>query len=170
MKHVARIALCATLAVVSVAFTACESAPIVPPHDEDSSTDGLGLRLWYARVDTRQYDYFQLRADGSLSYGGGLTAFNRQSEWTGRITAEEGFRLRKLVDAAKWMTAADPALHTAETPVAEVVLTSGKSERAFTIQGPNEYVLQVVEVLSKAAARRFDRFMQRLPDAGTQTR
>jgi hypothetical protein len=31
-------------------------------------------------------------------------------------------------------------------------------------------VLQVVEVLSKAAARRFDRYMQRLPDAGTQTR
>ncbi|MEY4810952.1 MAG: hypothetical protein RI986_1290, partial [Planctomycetota bacterium] len=30
MKHVARIALCATLVVVSVAFTACESAPIVP--------------------------------------------------------------------------------------------------------------------------------------------
>ena len=170
MNYLFRIAIQSMLVAVSVAFTACESTPIVPPHDEASSTDGLGLELWYARIDSRQYDFFRVRADGSLSYGGGMAAFNRQVEWTGRLTAEEGHRLRTLVDAAQWMTAANPALHTAEVPLAELVVVSGETDRAFTIQGPNEYVLQVVELLSKSASRRFDRFMQRLPDAGTQTR
>lgn len=170
MNSFLRIALGATLVVASVTFTACQSTPMVPPHDENSSTDGMGLQLWYARVDTRQYDFFQVRPDGSLSYGGGMTAFNRNIEWTGRLTAEEGYRLRTLVNEAKWMTAENPSLHTAETPMAEIMVASGKNERSLTIQGPNEYVLQVVEVLSKAASRRFERFMQRLPDAGTQVR
>ena len=76
--------------------------------------------------------------------------------------------MRAIVDAAKWLTAEDPALHTAESPIAEIAVGNGDKDRHFTIQGPNEAVVQLAEVLSKAAQRRFERFMQRLPDAGTQ--
>ena len=157
-------------ALALAALAGCETAPIAPPADASSPTQGLGMQLWYARTDTKQYEYFVVGEDGSLAFGGGMKAFDRETEWTGRLTAEEGARLRALVDGAKWMTADDPALKTAETPIADIALRSGGAERKFVIQGPNEAALQVVEVLSKASQRRFDRYMQRLPDAGVQPR
>lgn len=156
--------------LASVLLAACETAPIAAPADPSSPTRGLGMQLWYARTDTRQYEYFVVGEDGSLAFGGGMKAFDRETEWKGRLTDDEGARLRAVVGAAKWLESEDPARKTAETPIAEFVLRSGGSERKFAIQGPDEAVLQVVEVLSKASARRFDRYMQRLPDAGVQPR
>ena len=158
------------LALALAALAGCETAPIAPPADASSPTQGLGMQLWYARTDTRQYEYFVVGEDGSLAFGGGMKAFDRETEWKGRLTDEEGKRLRQIVDAAKWLESADPARKTAETPVADVVLRSGGSERKFVIQGPDEAAMQAVEVLAKAAQRRFDRYMQRLPDAGVQPR
>jgi|Laugresu1bdmlbsd_1035121.scaffolds.fasta_scaffold16077_2 hypothetical protein len=164
----ARRAIAGCLAAALLA--ACETAPIAAPSDASSPTRGLGMQLWYARTDTKQYEYFVVGEDGSLAFGGGMKAFDRETEWKGRLTDDEGARLRAIVDAAKWLDAADPTRKTAETPIAEFALRSGGSERKFAIQGPDEAVKQAVEVLSKASARRFDRYMQRLPDAGVQPR
>ena len=168
MNHPAAFALRALLGMLALCASACVSAPIAVPNDPASPTGGLGLQLWYCRADTRQYENFRVSVDGTLSYGGGMKAFDRQFEWNGALTPEEATRVRAIVDAAKWLTAEDPALHTAEVPLAEIAVSNGDKDRHFNIQGPNEAVVQLVEVLSKAAQRRFDRFMQRLPDAGTQ--
>lgn len=158
----------AIAAILSIA--SCTSAPVPVPEDASSPTRGLGLQLWYAHLDTRRYEYFQLAPDGTLGYGGGMKAFNREVEWTGKATAEEAARVRAIVDAAGWLTAADPSRKSKASPVAEIVVRSGRADRAFEIDGPDEPVVQVVEVLSKAATRRFDRFMERLPEAGSQPR
>ena len=168
MKNPAAFAFRAFLGALLLCAAACVSAPIAAPNDPGSPTGGLGVRLWYGRADTRQYEYFRVSVDGTLSYGGGMKAFDRQFEWNWALTPEEATRVRAIVDAAKWLTAEDPALHTAEVPLAEIAVSNGDKDRHFNIQGPNEAVVQLVEVLSKAAQRRFDRFMQRLPDAGTQ--
>lgn len=168
MKNPAAFAFRAFLGALLLCAAACVSAPIAAPNDPGSPTGGLGVRLWYGRADTRQYEYFRVSVDGTLSYGGGMKAFDRQFEWNGALTPEEATRVRAIVDAAKWLTAEDPALHTAEVPLAEIIVSNGEKDRNFNIQGPNEAVVQLAEVLSKAAQRRFERFMQRLPDAGTQ--
>ena len=168
MKHPAAFAFRALLGALLLCAAACVSAPIAVPNDPASPTGGIGLQLWFGRADTRQYEYFRVSIDGTLSYGGGMKAFDRQFEWNGALTPEEAKRVRAIVDAAKWLTAEDPALHTAESPIAEIAVSNGDKDRHFTIQGPNEAVVQLAEVLSKAAQRRFERFMQRLPDAGTQ--
>ena len=54
----------------------------------------------------------------------------------------------------------------AETPVAEVSVGNGSKERSFDIQGPDDAVLRIAETLHAAANRRFNRYMERLPDAG----
>ena len=168
MKHPAAFAFRALLGALLLCAAACVSAPIAVPNDPASPTGGVGVQLWYCRADTRQYENFRVSVDGTLSYGGGIKAFDRQFEWNGALTPEEAKRVRAIVDAAKWLTAEDPALHTAEVPLAEIAVSNGDKDRHFNIQGPNEAVVQLAEVLSKAAQRRFDRFMQRLPDAGTQ--
>ena len=168
MKHPATFAFRALLGALLLCAAACVSAPIAVPNDPASPTGGVGVQLWYCRADTRQYENFRVSVDGTLSYGGGMKAFDRQFEWNGALTPEEAKRVRAIVDAAKWLTAEDPALHTAEVPLAEIAVSNGDKDRHFNIQGPNEAVVQLAEVLSKAAQRRFDRFMQRLPDAGTQ--
>lgn len=152
------------------ALSACVSAPIAAPDDPASPTGGLVLRLWLAQTDTRQYQAFRVAADGAFSYGGGLKAFDRQYEWQGRLTDDEARQLRAIVDRAAWLTAKDPSRTGAVTPIAEVVVGNGSGERSFTIAGRDEAVGQVEALLSKAASRRFDRYMQRLPDAGPQQR
>jgi hypothetical protein len=135
----------AAAALAALAAAGCASAPVTPPADA-GPTRGLAMRLWWARTDTRQYEYFVVGADGSLAYGGGMRAFERQTEWTGRLTDDEGARLRAIVDAAGWLTAAEPSV------------------------GPDQAVDRAVELLGAACKRRFDRFMQRLPEAGVQKR
>lgn len=149
---------------------ACVSAPIAVPSDPASPTGGLAMQLWLARTDTKQYQAFRVAADGAFSYGGGMKAFDRQYEWQGRLTDDEARQLRAIVDRAAWLTAKDPSREGSATTIAEVAVGNGAGERSFTIAGRDEAVDQVEALLSKAASRRFDRYMQRLPDAGPQPR
>ena len=160
-----------TIAPCAMLFlAACHAGTIAVPHDTASPTGGLRLQLWIARVDTRQYEFFRIAADGTLDFAGGMKAFDREIEWTGKLSAEDAARVRAIVDQAQWCTDKEPGKQTATAPVAEIVVGNESESRAFTIRGPNESVLQISEILSKAANRRFDRFMERLPDAGTQPR
>ncbi len=161
-----RLAGCALLAVLA----GCETTPLAPPSDPASPTGGVAMDLWFARPESRRYEWFVVGADGSLGYGGGMKAFDRQVEWRGALTPEEATGLRAIVDAAGWMTAKDPSCAGGATPVAEIVLRAGGKERAFDVSGPSAPVDRAVELLSKAATRRFDAFMQRLPEAGPQPR
>ena len=165
-----RRARAALVALLGLAPAGCETTPLVPPSERSSPTGGVGMELWFARPDTRQYEWFVVGADGSLGYGGGMKAFERQVEWRGALTPDEASRLRGIIDAAGWMTAKDPSLKAGTTPLAEVVLRAGGKERAFDVAGPSAPVDRAVELLSKAATRRFDAFMERLPEAGPQPR
>lgn len=156
--------------IALAALAGCASAPIAAPADPSSPTGGLSLQVWVARTDTRQYQFFRVAADGSLSYGGAMRAFDRQFEWEGRLSDDEARTLRAIVDRAGWLTAEDPERPGARTPVAEVVVGNGRRDRSFTITGPDAAVDEVESLLGKAAARRFDRYMQRLPEAGPRVR
>ena len=74
----ARRAIAGCLAAALLA--ACETAPIAAPSDASSPTRGLGMQLWYARTDTKQYEYFVVGEDGSLAFGGGMKAFDRETD------------------------------------------------------------------------------------------
>jgi hypothetical protein len=160
----------AGLAVACAALAGCASAPIVPPHDPGSPTGGVGLHLWYAQPATGQYQLFEVDADGSFRYGGGMEAFNRRTDWSGRLTDAEARAFRETVDRAGWLTAQDPARRDGESPLAECRLYAGGKTRAFEIRGPDPAVKGLVDSLQAIANQRFERFLQRLPEAGTQVR
>lgn len=168
--RVAAVAALAVLAVLGLGAVGCETTPLVPPSDAASPTGGVAMDLWFARPESRRYEWFVVGTDGSLGYGGGMKAFDRQVEWRGALTPEEAAGLRSIIDAAGWLTAKDPSRSDGATPLAEFVLRAGGKERAFDVAGPSAPVDRAVELLSKAASRRFDAFMQRLPDAGPQPR
>lgn len=170
MTTSARRAACAFLAALGLAHAGCETTPLVPPSDPASPTGGIAMDLWFARPESRRYEWFVVGADGSLGYGGGMKGFDRQVEWRGALTPDEASGLRAIVDAAGWMTEKDPSRAGGATPVAEIVVRAGGKERAFDVAGPSAPVDRAVELLSKAATRRFDAFMQRLPEAGPQPR
>ena len=160
----------AVAVLAALAAAGCASAPVTPPTGGPGPTGGLAMSLWFARTESRQYEYFVVGADGSLSYGGGMRAFERQTEWTGRLTEDEGTRLRAIVDAAGWLTAAEPSVERAASPIAEMVFVVPGGEREVRVAGADQAVDRAVELLGAAAKRRFDRFMQRLPEAGVQKR
>ena len=168
--HLVGAGVVTVLAALGMAAVGCETTPLVPPSDAASPTGGVAMELWFARPESRRYEWFVVGADGSLGYGGGMKAFDRQVEWRGALTPEEASGLRSIIDAAGWMTSKDPSRSDGSTPLAEIVLRAGGKERAFDVAGPSAPVDRAVELLSKAAARRFDAFMQRLPDAGPQPR
>jgi hypothetical protein len=168
---VARASAAALLAAVSVLGAACATAPIAPPADAASPTGGLGVTLWFARPETKQYEFYVVEPDGRFSCSGGLKAFERATDWNGRLTDDEAKRLRAIVDGAKWLTAAEPSRDDPKrTPVFEMLLKVPSGEREVVIRGADPAAEQAAQLLAEAAKRRFDRFMQRLPDAGTQPR
>ena len=157
-------------AAALLALAGCGTGPIKVPEDASSVTGGLGLRLWHAKTDTRQYEYFTVDPNGTLGYGGGMKGFDRLVDWTGPLTKDEAARLREIVMAAHWLDAESPGREGKDPVRTEVCVLNGSAERSFAISGPDEAVNRTVELLSKAAQRRFDRFMQRLPEAGVQAR
>ena len=163
-----------TRAVSALALAAllagCVSAPIVPPSDAASPTGGMGLQLWWGRLDTRQYEFLTLYTDGSLDYAGGMKAFDRQVEWHGAASPDICRQVRAIVDQAGWMTGQDPNQDTEKSPIAELVVSNGHKDRSFTVRGPNESVIRIRELLSKAADARFAKELQQLPEAGQQRR
>lgn len=160
--------LCVAAALAPVAAVSCTSGPLPVPSDAASPTGGLGLDLWTARTDSQQYEFFRVHPDGRLDYGGGVRAFGRGTEWSGALSPEDARTVRQVVDEAGWMTAAEPGREGAKTPIAEIVLRAGGKERTFTITGESAEVKRIADLLRTVASRRFDSFMQRLPEAGPQ--
>lgn len=148
----------------------CASPPIEPPHDAASPTGGLGLSLWYAQIESRQYQLFEVSRDGSFNYGGGMEAFNRKTDWSGKLTPDEARAIRAAVDAAGWMTVPNASSGTAESPLAEFQLFADGKTRSFEIRGVDPAVTGLVDMMQKIANQRFERFLQRLPEAGSQVR
>ena len=162
------LAICVVAALVPIAAVSCTSGPLPVPNDAASPTGGLGLDLWTARTDSQQYEFFRVHPDGRFDYGGGVRAFGRGTDWSGALSPEDARTVRQVVDDAGWMTAAEPGREGAKTPIAEIVLRAGGKERAFTITGESAEVKRLADLLRTVASRRFDSFMQRLPEAGPQ--
>ncbi|MBL9141728.1 MAG: hypothetical protein JNK53_07660 [Phycisphaerae bacterium] len=148
----------------------CSSGTIAAPTDDSSHTGGLAMQLWYAQIETRQYQLFEVGADGSFKYGGGMEAFNRKTDWTGKLTEDEARDVRAQVDEAGWLTEANAGRKTADSPLAEFRLYADGKTRAFEIHGPDPRVTRLVNALQKVANQRFDRLLQQLPEAGPQPR
>lgn len=165
-----RRAMCGALLAlcISALMVGCANAPLVPPADASSPTGGVGLRLWYAQVPTRQYQYFKVGSDGTLEYGGGMNAFNHKTDWTGKLTAEQGKAVRALIDQTGWMTMAKPGRKEGETPVAEIRVEASGEYREFEVAGPDPKVEELLLLLQAAANKRLDSFMERLPQPGQQ--
>jgi hypothetical protein len=164
-------ALGAAACTAAVALlAACVGPPLVPPQDAGSVTGGLGMNLWYAQVKTRQYQYFEVRAEGTLAYGGGMVAFDRRTEWTGRLSPEQGRAFREAVDRAGWMTATNPASGEGDDEIAEITLFADGASRAFTIRGADAQVAELVKSLQAIANSRFRRELDALPQPGLQPR
>lgn len=162
------LAPCAAAAAAVFVAVSCTSGPIPVPNDPASPTGGLGLDLWTARTDSQQYEFFRVHPDGRLDYGGGVRAFGRGTDWSGAMPPDDARTVRKIVDEAGWMTVAEPGRDGGKTPIAEIFLRSGGKERTFTITGESAEVKRLADLLRTVASRRFDSFMQRLPEAGPQ--
>lgn len=162
------LALCVAAVLAPVAAVSCTTGPLPVPNDAASPTGGLGLDLWTARTDSQQYEFFRVHPDGRFDYGGGVRAFGRGTDWSGALSPEDARTVRQVVEDAGWMTAAEPGREGAKTPIAEIVLRAGGKERAFTITGESAEVKRLADLLRTVASRRFDSFMQRLPEAGPQ--
>ncbi len=168
MRRWPALALSFAAALAPVVAVSCTSGPLPVPNDPASPTGGLGLDLWTARTDSQQYEFFRVHPDGRLDYGGGVRAFGRGTDWSGALSPDDARTVRQVVDEAGWMTAAEPGREGAKTPIAEIVLRAGGKERAFTITGQSAEVKRIADLLRTVASRRFDSFMQRLPEAGPQ--
>lgn len=156
---------------VALAFVAgCASGPIAAPAVASSPTGGVAFTLWYADIATRQYQYFDVGYDGLYKYGGGMEAFNRKTDWSTMLTAEQGAAVRAQIDQAGWLTAPVVAQDTSESPLAEFAFFTDDGKRVFEVRGADPAVKQFVDSLQKISNQRFDRILQALPEAGLQKR
>jgi hypothetical protein len=108
---------------------------------------------------------YRVDTDGTIAFGGGADARNRNVTWTGTLTGDEIDRLWALLEQHGWLSGDVKAASTGKPKDIEArikVWWPGGSKH-YRLRGENPQVTPVAEVLGEASRRRLGGDLQTLP-------
>jgi hypothetical protein len=139
-------------AAVSTALIGCSQSLRL----DGSATGGVALEM-FVRGEANLAALYRVEPAGTISFGGGADALNRQVTWTGPMTAAEIDELRSLLDRHGWFAKAPGS--TGEPPQRSyrIRLTTPEGRRRhFWVRGASEDVTPIHDLLERLARRRLD--------------
>ncbi len=135
----------------------------------ESATGGVELSL-YVRDASGAEMLYDVKRDGTLSFGGGMDARLGNTTWTGMMTEEEIRQLHELLSQREWFKAKLRSTDEPEGVLYRVSINAPQSRRRFTLKGEHESVKPVRELLEKVALRRLEGDLERLPKPSLERR
>lgn len=142
----------------------------LPTSDKHPGECGIGLVIWMRQVKTAQYQYFTID-NGVFAYGAGVTALNLKTFWQTDLSVEQCQTLRRLTQEGGWLNAsAAVQVAAVNDSVADVAITWDEGRQQFICAGDDASLKAVTSFLVKIADVRFDRELDRLPEAGLQSK
>lgn len=145
------------IAVVVAVGWGCVSTP-----DVASRTGGRTLVLDTHHPGNVRALYI-VEKDGSLSFGGGQSAWLERTTWTGPMTDAEITELFGLIEAYGWYDEPPGPRKGDAMPVYDIRLTGPEGRAKYRVVGPGLGTEEVETLLATAARRRFDPLLQSLP-------
>jgi len=165
LRSVARAMGALVLALVAGPI-ACTPAPVGAGGPD--RTDGMAVRMLVER-SAGSAAYYVLRTDGTLGWGGGTDALERRVTWTGELTDEELEAVRRVLNTTDWFDR--PPVGDGEPPDLrqDVAVWAAGAHVRSRIEGDDERVAALREILESAAFRRNEEFLRRLPEPSVES-
>ena len=144
----------------------------LPTKLESPGACGISLMIWSREPSEAKYEYFEVDR-GTFGYGGGKDGLAMAPSWETPLSPDQCAALREIAQRGGWMStdppAAVPVLEGGDR-LADVAVMWEGGQRQFAASGDDPSVREAVEMLSQIAAARFQRQLDRLPEAGKQPR
>lgn len=142
---------------------ACVSQPSRPDR-----TGGLGVEFLWASADRSRTSYFVVSTDGTFASSGGLTARQRTTEFTMRLSDEDVTRFVELVRATGF--AARPRQSGDSGDENEIVVRDTGTRTSFVVRGDDPTVAALHGFLRDISLRQFRDVIDAQPRAGERIR
>jgi len=133
---------------------------------------GISLMIWSREPKESKYEYFEVDG-GTFGYGGGKDGLALVPSWETPLSPDQCAKLRDIASRGGWTSTAQPTSvppPAGSDQVADVAVMWDGGRRQFSASGNDPYVREAITVLSAIAAVRFERQLDRLPEAGKQSR
>jgi hypothetical protein len=134
---------------------------------EQSATGGLELTL-FVRDATEAEAFFQVNADGTLGWAGGIYARLHSPKWTGAMTAEEIAQLRQLINDRDFFRVRPASSEEPPKQIYRILINAPEHRARFTVKGHSPELEPIRELLAKASLRRLEDDLNRLPAPSSQ--
>jgi hypothetical protein len=139
-------------------LTACQSS-----RTASSPTGGLQITM-YVRDATSAESYFEVDRSGTLGFGGGVKARLFQPTWSGPMMPEEIQQLRALLEAQDWFREKPGSTDQPPEQVYRVTIDAPQRRTQFKVNGENQALAAIHQMLAKAALRRLEPTLRSLPE------
>jgi hypothetical protein len=150
------------LGCVSAAAAVLAGCSAPSRADPDSPTRGLSLEM-EMRGEGNLAVLYRVETDGTIGFGGGADAVQREITWTGPLAAEEIERLWVLLEEHGWLSGDLRTTGEQKRPEYRIRLRWPSGSRRFKVRGANPGVTPVEELLEQAARRRLQGFLGTFP-------
>lgn len=148
-------------AMVVLAIQGCAS----DQHTDAKAASGAfsGDLTLFSRDGTDAEEYFKVSQDGTIGFGGGMNARLEKISWTGPMTPEELKSLGELIASHDWCKRDWVSTRVPEKALYRISLQTDECHRTIRLKGEHPDVNPVRDLLRKAALRRLQPDLDRLP-------
>ena len=146
-----------------IATAGCNVLPSIPL---EPGKCGIAFAIWLRTPATSQYEYFTV-CEGEYRYGAGVDALTFKTSWGRALSEAECAALEQLAGDAGWFGPAE--LERADGSagsLADVAVVWDGGRVQMSLPGSESGVHTITTFLRKLSEQRFERQLDRLPEAG----
>ncbi|MHC5004675.1 MAG: hypothetical protein ACYTJ0_16300 [Planctomycetota bacterium] len=122
---------------------------------------------WTVDLQRRSEDgaaaYYAVGRDGSIRFGGGLAALQREPTWSGTLTDEQIDELVAMLERLDWVRQPPKPADTDAGPRWNVTVIGPPGRRRFAVRGEEPGLIELESVLDGVARQRNEPFLEHLP-------
>ncbi len=126
-------------------------------------TGGVSLRLRMNDARGGAAVLYDVSQDGTLGFAGGMDATFDRITWTGALTADEIAQLLGHIERDGWFERSPKGAGEPESLTYRINLKGPAGRKQFVVKGANVSVQAVEALLDRAARRRLEPILERLP-------
>ncbi|MCA9286197.1 MAG: hypothetical protein KDA22_13310 [Phycisphaerales bacterium] len=109
---------------------------------------------------------YEVDADGTIAWGGGVSAQDGKTTWSGRLTDEQCRSIERLLREDGWLRREPPTSGQPESMRTVVDVSGPSGTKRWTLRGHGPELDRLLAELESVSLARLDGYLRTLPTAG----
>ncbi len=152
--------------LVALVLSGVASCNVMPHSAKHPGECGIALVMWLRTPATSQYEYFTID-EGEFRYGAGIDALNFRTSWGRALSPAECAEIKQMAESAGWLVPQEATPEIASNaPRADLSLALTDDDVDQVLPGDDPAVARLAVFLRGIADFRFNRYLDKLPEAG----